>query len=59
MASISGSPNEVREKLRDASELAYRLDAIPKPELVELMNLFIAWRMTVLKRQWLDRSGYR
>ena len=36
-----------------------RLESIPKPDLVNLMNLFISWGMTVLKQKWLDRSGYR
>jgi len=31
---------------------------ISKPNLVDLMNLFIDWGMTVLKRKWLDRIGY-
>jgi len=52
-------PEAMRDQLKDAAELAYRLEQIPKPELVELMNLFINWGMTVLKRQWLDRIGYR
>jgi len=32
---------------------------IPKPELTELFNLFIAWGLTILKKQWLDRMGYK
>lgn len=52
-------PNEMREKLKDAADLAYKLGVIAKPDLVDLMNLFIGWGMTVLKRQWLDRIGYR
>jgi len=52
-------PEEMRGALRDAAELAYRLGNIPKPDLVDLMNLFIGYGMSVLKRQWLDRVGYR
>lgn len=52
-------PDEMRTTLRDAAELAYRMGSIPKPDLVNLMNLFIGWGMTVLKKQWLDRVGYR
>lgn len=52
-------PSEMRAVLRDAAELAYRMGSIPKPDLVDLMNLFISWGMTVLKKQWLDRTGYR
>ena len=52
-------PNEMRGTLKDAAELAFRMGSIPKPDLVDLMNLFINWGMAVLKRQWLDRVGYR
>lgn len=52
-------PAEMRSTLRDAAELAYRLEDIAKPDLVDLMNLFISWGMTILKKQWLDRVGYR
>ena len=52
-------PSEMRERLKDAAELAYRLGGIPKTDLVDLMNLFIGWGMTILKKQWLDRVGYR
>ena len=30
-------------ELKDAAELAYRMGSIPKPDLVDLMNLFIGW----------------
>ena len=36
-----------------------KMGDIPKPDLVELMNLFIGWGMTVLKKKWLDRVGYK
>lgn len=52
-------PGESKEKLKDAAELAYRLEQIPKADLVALMNLFITWGLVVLKKQWLDRIGYR
>jgi len=52
-------PAEMRQKLRDCAELAYRMGDIPKPDLVDLMNLFISWGMAVLKKKWLDRVGYR
>ncbi|MBU0846608.1 hypothetical protein KKH23_05410 [Patescibacteria group bacterium] len=52
-------PEEMRSVLKDAAELAFRMENIPKPDLVNLMNLFIGWGMTVLKQKWLDRSGYR
>jgi hypothetical protein len=52
-------PEEMRQKLKDCAELAYRLEDIPKPDLVDLMNLFIGWGMEVLKKKWLDCMGYK
>lgn len=52
-------PAEMRQTLRDCAELAYKLGDIPKPDLVDLMNLFIGWGMAVLKKKWLDRVGYK
>jgi hypothetical protein len=52
-------PAEMRQKLRDCAELAYKMGDIPKPDLVNLMNLFISWGMAVLKKKWLDRVGYK
>jgi len=52
-------PGPSKEMLKDAAELAYRMEQIPKADLVDLMNLFITWGMVVLKKQWLDRIGYR
>jgi len=51
-------PAEMRSTLRDSAELAYRMDDIPKPDLVNLMNLFIGWGLTIQKKKWLDRVGY-
>ena len=52
-------PEEMRTVLKDAAELAYQMGSIPKPDLVNLMNLFIGWGMAILKQKWLERSGYR
>ncbi len=52
-------PGKAKEKLKGTAELAYRLELIPNPDLVDLINLFIGWGMAVLKRYWLDRIGYR
>ncbi len=52
-------PADMRQKLRDCAELAYKMGDIPKPDLVNLMNLFISWGMAVLKKKWLDRVGYK
>ena len=51
-------PADMRQKLRDCAELAYKMGDIPKPKLVNLMKLFIGWGMAVLKKKWLDRVGY-
>ena len=50
---------DMRQKLRDCAELAYKMGDIPKPDLINLMSLFINWGMVVLKKKWLDRVGYR
>ena len=52
-------PEEMRQRLRDCAELAYKMGDIPKPDLVDLMNLFISWGMAIQKKKWLDRVGYR
>ncbi len=52
-------PAEMRQTLRDCAELAHKMGDIPKPDLVDLMNLFIGWGMEVLKKKWLDQVGYR
>ncbi|GAJ08867.1 unnamed protein product [marine sediment metagenome] len=51
-------PAEMRPVLRDSAELAYKMGDIPKPNLVDLMNLFIGWGLTIQKKKWLDRVGY-
>lgn len=45
--------------LKDAAELAYKMGDIPKADLVDLMNLFIVWGLSIQKKKWLDRMGYR
>ena len=52
-------PAEMRQVLRDSAELAFKLGDIPKPDLVNLMNLFIGWGLQIQKQKWLDRVGYR
>lgn len=41
---------EVRSVLRDSTELAYKMVDIPKPDLVDLMNLFIGWDLKIQKK---------
>jgi len=44
--------------LRDSVLLAYKMGKTPKADLVNLMNLFIGWGLSILKK-WLDRMGYK
>ena len=50
---------EKQQELRDAAELAFGLGAIEKPDLTNIVNLFIGWGMAVLKKKCLDRMGYK
>lgn len=52
-------PAEMRQTLKDSADLAFKLGDIPKPDLVDLMNLFIGWGLQIQKQKWLDRVGYR
>ena len=52
-------PAEMRSVLKTSAQLAHKMGDIPKPELVDLMNLFIGWGLTIQKKKWLDRVGYR
>ncbi|GAI71058.1 unnamed protein product [marine sediment metagenome] len=50
---------EMQPVLKDAAELAHKMGDIPKPDLVNLINLFIVWGLSIQKKKWLDRMGYR
>jgi len=50
---------ETRSVFKDAGQLAYEIADIPKPDLIDLMNLFIGWGISIRKRKWLDRMGYK
>ena len=52
-------PADMRQRLKDCAELAYKMGDIPKPDLVNLMNLYINWGMAIQKKKWLDKVGYR
>lgn len=51
-------PEEMRQKLKDATDLAYKMNLIAKPDLVDLMNLWIGWGFALLKKHWATRVGY-
>jgi len=44
--------------LNGASELTYKMGDTPRPDLVDLMNLFINWGMNILKIKWLESIDY-
>lgn len=52
-------PAEMRSTLKDSAELAYKMGDIPKPDLVDLMNLYITWGLSIQKQKWLDRVGFK
>lgn len=49
---------EMQPTLKSSAELAYKMGEIPKPDLTNLMNLFIGWGLAILKKKWLDKVGY-
>jgi len=50
---------EMQPVLKESATLAYKMGDISKPDLVDLINLFIAWGLSIQKKKWLDRMGYR
>ncbi len=44
---------EMQPVLRDAADLAYKMEDIAKPDLVDLINLFIGWGLSIQKKKWL------
>ncbi|MBA7610090.1 hypothetical protein ES703_17295 [subsurface metagenome] len=50
---------EMQPVLKDAADLAHKMEDIPKPDLVNLINLFIVWGLSIQKKKWLDKMGYR
>ena len=50
---------EMRTRLKDAAQLAYRMGDIPRPSIANLMDLFIGWGLSIQKKKWLDLMGYR
>lgn len=49
---------EMQPALKKAADLAYQMGDIKKPDLVNLMNLFIVWGLSIQKKKWLDHMGY-
>ena len=52
-------PREMQMTLKKSAQLAHKLGLTTKPELAELMNLFVGWGMNRLKVEYLKRMGYK
>jgi len=50
-------PREMQGKLKKAAVLANKLGLTPKPELAELMDLFVGWGLYFLHEEYLKRMG--
>ena len=50
---------KMRETLKRSAVLAYKLGLSTKPELVELMNRYIAWGQEILKSKYRERMGIK
>ena len=50
---------KMRETLKQSAKLAYKLGLTPKPELIELMNLYIACGQQILKSKYRERMGIK
>ncbi len=50
---------EMQPVLKGAADIAYKMGDISKPDLVNVINLFIAWGLSIQKKKWLDRMEYR
>jgi len=49
----------MQQILRQTTDLAYRMGLIPKPDLVDLISLFIGWGRAIVKEKGLNYIGYR
>jgi hypothetical protein len=47
------------EQLSGIACSALLLGRYIQTDLVDLMNLFMGWNMSIRKNKWLDRVGYR
>ena len=46
--------SEMHEVLSNAGKLIYKMGDIPKPNLVELINVFIGSGLNIRNKKWLD-----
>jgi len=47
------------QQINGISILSTPARQVRQPDLVDLMSLFIEWGLTIQKRKWFDRAGYR
>jgi len=52
-------PREMQDKLKKAAVLANKLGLTTKPELAELMDLFVGWGLNILHTEYLKRMGFK
>jgi len=52
-------PRDMQDKLKKAAVLANKLGLTPKPELTELMDLFVGWGLYFLHEEYLKRMGLK
>ena len=50
---------KMRETLKQSAILACKLGLTTKPELIELMNRYIAWGQEILKSKYRERIGVK
>jgi len=49
----------MQDKLKKAAVLANKLGLTSKPELTELMDLFVGWGLYLLNEEYLKRMGVK
>lgn len=52
-------PRDMQDKLKKAAVLANKLGLTSKPELAELMDIFLGWGLDILHNQYLKRMGVK
>jgi len=35
------------------------MEETPKADLTSLMNLFMGWGLAILKKKWMDQTGFK
>lgn len=50
---------KMQETLKQSAILAYKLGLTTRPELIELMNRYLAWGQEILKTKYRERMGIK